>query len=391
VEGVKLTKRDTFLEKWEYQQLLFAALASLPGLEVIRSDMDIKMVPPAVMKPRELWTGKQVITTLLLHLKKGNDNDSSKQSEFPGLSTERKSKTPESAFGSKSEEHLVLIRDGELLRGVLDKAAFGSTEFCLVHATYEAYGPVKAGLLLNALGRLFTAYIQFYSGHSCRVEDLVLKKEADAVRRKMVQRSYNIGSRAAKAWADAEGGKVPIAPVKDQPGSDLPLKPVEAASASAKIGELLSGTDGATNFAALDGYMQGQLNPLSSEIVKTCLPHGLAVPFPANTFSIMTTTGAKGSIVNQSQVTCALGQQALEGRRVPRLSSGRTLPSFAPYDPNPRADGFVMDRFLTGIRPQEYYFHCMAGREGLVDTAVKRSRSGYPQRCLVKHLEELEA
>ena len=102
------------------------------------------------------------------------------------------------------------------------------------------------------------------------------------------------------------------------------------------------------------------------------------------------TTGAKGSIVNQSQVSCALGQQALEGRRVPRMSSGRTLPSFAPYDVNPRADGFVMDRFLTGIRPQEYYFHCMAGREGLVDTAVKTSRSGYLQRCLVKHLEEVK-
>ena len=104
----------------------------------------------------------------------------------------------------------------------------------------------------------------------------------------------------------------------------------------------------------------------------------------------MTTTGAKGSMVNQSQVSCSLGQQALEGRRVPRMSSGRTLPSFAPYDPNPRADGFITDRFLTGVRPQEYYFHCMAGREGLVDTAVKTSRSGYLQRCLIKHLEELK-
>jgi len=49
----------------------------------------------------------------------------------------------------------------------------------------------------------------------------------------------------------------------------------------------------------------------------------------------------------------------------------------------------VSDRFLTGVKPQEYYFHCMAGREGLVDTAVKTSRSGYLQRCLVKHMEEL--
>ena len=72
------------------------------------------------------------------------------------------------------------------------------------------------------------------------------------------------------------------------------------------------------------------------------------------------------------------------------MNSGRTLPSFLPFDPDPRADGFITDRFLTGIRPQEYYFHCMAGREGLVDTAVKTSRSGYLQRCLVKHLEELK-
>jgi DNA-directed RNA polymerase I subunit RPA1 len=219
-----------------------------------------------------------------------------------------------------------------------------------------------------------------------------------------------MGARAAKAWADSEGGKVPIE-IDEEKGEE-PLKPVEAAAAASKVRQLLSGSEGKNNSASFDGFMMSKLNPLASDIVKACLPDGLAVPFPTNvsinctemtshhkishmnlnaqTFGIMVTTGAKGSIVNQSQVTCALGQQALEGRRVPRMSSGRTLPSFAPYDVSPRADGFVMDRFLTGVRPQEYYFHCMAGREGLVDTAVKTSRSGYLQRCLVKHLEELK-
>jgi DNA-directed RNA polymerase I subunit RPA1 len=106
---------------------------------------------------------------------------------LPGISSERKTKTPGSAFGDKQEEHLVIIRDGELLRGVLDKAAFGATDFSLVHAVYEAYGPAKAGLLLNSLGRLFTAYLQFYSGHSCRMEDLVLTKESDEVRRNLIE------------------------------------------------------------------------------------------------------------------------------------------------------------------------------------------------------------
>ncbi|KAG1016640.1 hypothetical protein G6F43_014457 [Rhizopus delemar] len=71
------------------------------------------------------------------------------------------------------------------------------------------------------------------------------------------------------------------------------------------------------------------------------------------------------------------------------MVSGRSLPSFRPFDTSARAGGFVTGRFLTGIRPQEYYFHCMAGREGLIDTAVKTSRSGYLQRCLMKHLEGL--
>jgi hypothetical protein len=61
------------------------------------------------------------------------------------------------------------------------------------------------------------------------------------------------------------------------------------------------------------------------------------------------------------------------------MVSGKSLPSFPSYHPSPRAGGYISDRFLTGLRPQDYFFHCMSGREGLVDTAVKTSRSGYLQ------------
>lgn len=43
------------------------------------------------------------------------------------------------------------------------------------------------------------------------------------------------------------------------------------------------------------------------------------------------------------------------------MPSGRTLPSFVPYDPNPRSNGYIADRFLSGLRPQDFFFHCMAG------------------------------
>ncbi len=96
------------------------------------------------------------------------------------------------------------------------------------------------------------------------------------------QLAYNRGSRAAKAWADSDGGKIPIPSLKDQPGSERPLKPVEIAAAAAKISELLNGKEGPENASNLDSYMQSQVNPLTSDIIKACLPGGLAVPFPHN-------------------------------------------------------------------------------------------------------------
>lgn len=69
------------------------------------------------------------------------------------------------------------------------------------------------------------------------------------------------------------------------------------------------------------------------------------------------------SQVNCIQMSCLLGQIELEGARPPLMLSGRTLPSFVPYECSPRSGGFVVQRFATGLRPQEYFFHCMAGRE----------------------------
>eukprot|EP00917_Polyrhabdina_sp_WS-2016_P030709 GHVP01065490.1.p1 GENE.GHVP01065490.1~~GHVP01065490.1.p1 ORF type:complete len:1923 (+),score=368.52 GHVP01065490.1:822-5771(+) len=113
------------------------------------------------------------------------------------------------------------------------------------------------------------------------------------------------------------------------------------------------------------------------------------IPFPTNGFASMVTTGAKGSKVNFAMICSMLSQQSLEGKRVPLMVSGASLPCFANYDFGARAGGLITDRYLDGLRPPEYFFHCMAGREGLVDTAVKTSRSGYLQRCIIKGLEGL--
>ena len=96
---------------------------------------------------------------------------------------------------------------------------------------------------------------------------------------------------------------------------------------------------------------------------RACIPGGLHKLFPDNNLALMIQSGAKGSSVNAMQISCLLGQIELEGKRPPLMISGRSLPSFLAYDTSPRAGGFISGRFMTGIRPQEFFFHCMAGRE----------------------------
>lgn len=77
----------------------------------------------------------------------------------------------------------------------------------------------------------------------------------------------------------------------------------------------------------------------------------------------MVQAGAKGSAVNAMQISGLLGQIELEGKRPPVMISGKSLPSFPETEFAPRAGGFIDGRFMTGIEPQEFFFHCMAGRE----------------------------
>jgi DNA-directed RNA polymerase I subunit RPA1 len=140
----------------------------------------------------------------------------------------------------------------------------------------------------------------------------------------------------------------------------------------------------------LDVEVLKSIYDLSAKILENCLPRGQLKPYPHNSMSVMTNSGGKGSKVNFSQLSCFLGQQELDGRRTPRTINGKSLPSFAKFDLGARSGGLICDRFLSGLHPQEYFFHSMAGRNGLLDTTVKTSRSGYLQRSLVKALETLK-
>jgi len=108
-----------------------------------------------------------------------------------------------------------------------------------------------------------------------------------------------------------------------------------------------------------------------------------------NRLAAMVQAGSKGSNINISQIMACVGQQNVEGRRIPFGFNRRSLPHFVKDDFGPESRGFVESCYLSGLKPSELYFHAMGGREGLIDTAVKTAETGYISRRLIKAMEDV--
>ncbi|CAN3373825.1 hypothetical protein DIURU_004341 [Diutina rugosa] len=351
--GVWLTSKDSFFTRDQYQQLVYSCIRPEDGHTL--GAPRIRTLPPTIIKPQPLWTGKQVISTVLLNIVPHN---------APGLNLKSKNKVKNELWGVDSEENTVIFHKGLLVCGILDKSQYGAQPYGMVHSIHEVYGPTTAGAALSVLGRLFTNYIM-QTAFTCGMDDLRLTDDGNNWRQEILKKGPQTGRDAAL--------EVTNLTAEDSP-KELRRRLEEILRDDSKLG-------------ILDAITQNKVNQITSEVVGKCIPDGTMKKFPYNSMQAMATSGAKGSNVNVSQIMCLLGQQALEGRRVPVMVSGKTLPSFKPFETDSRAGGYIKQRFYSGIRPQEYYFHCMAGREGLIDTAVKTSRSGYLQRCLTKQLE----
>ncbi|KZM26933.1 DNA binding [Ascochyta rabiei] len=341
--GVWLSNKDTFFTREDYQQLI------------------LEMVEPAIWKPQPLWTGKQIFSSILKNIK---------PAEYQDLTLESKSSTNGKLWGAYSEEQQVIVKDGELMCGIIDKSQIGPAPGGLINGIYEAYGETIAGRALSIIGRMLTKLLHMRA-FSCGVEDLILTAEGDQARLEKLKAAERVGFEVASKYVSLDATK--ITPTTGELQTRL---------------ERVLRDDGKQH--GLDLLANSATASVSSAVTQACLPHKLIKLFPKNQMQAMTGSGAKGSLVNANQISCNLGQQVLEGRRVPVMVSGKTLPCFKPYETSVRAGGYIVNRFLTGVRPQEYYFHMMAGREGLIDTAVKTSRSGYLQRCIIKGMEGLK-
>ncbi|KAF8571179.1 hypothetical protein P879_02394 [Paragonimus westermani] len=375
IAAVKLTMRDRFLTHTDYLDLVYHALRSL--FISVRQDShgppELLLLEPAIMWPQRLWTGKQVISTLLMNLTPAG---------MPHLNCSlRGQRTKAELWSGAAPGHVtpltdvdVIVCDGYLASGMLDKSQIGSSSGGLVHCVYETYGPRTAAHLLNGISLLANRLLKF-TAFTMSIKDMLLSADANHDRRR---RFANLRDLGLCAFADA-----------------FELDP-DALSESEvrrlyRQAHFAPSTDQTLckRMLQLDNAMKNRLKRAQDAVCDAAIPSGLYVGFPENNLQLMVHVGAKGGMVNAQQMSVALGQIELEGRRVPLMLSGRSLPSFPPYDVRPRAGGMCTHRFLTSLSPQELFFHSMAGRDGLVDTAVKTSRSGYLQRSAIKHLEDL--
>jgi len=372
VSAVHMCCKDRTFTKEEYHRLVYSGLSKMEGR--------IKLLPPTYWKPEKLWTGKQLISTLLINICPSDTplNLEGNTKIKPKLWIKGKPRPARCAELEKDKQHLmdestVIIRQGELMSGTPDKNHYGASQYGIVHQVYEQYGGKYSGMLLSSLGRMFTDYLQYYRGFTLGVADIKTTKEADKKRQELIEESLTMGLKEAAEALDVKS---------------LDENQVEEAYQEAHL-EQLNPKQDTVKMGALDHAVKKVTSDISNKIQNCCSGVGLIKSFPANNLQLMVNSGAKGSDVNCNQISGLLGQIELEGKRPPLMPSGKSLPSFKAYDTSLWARGFITQRFLTGVHPQNYYVHCMAGREGLIDTAVKTSRSGYLQRQLMKGLEGL--
>ena len=242
------------------------------------------------------------------------------------------------------------VVDGELKKGIMGKDAYGSASKGAIHVIFNDFGPQRAGQFINDVQNVVTKY-NLFSGFSVGPSDLIVDSETDEFVKKTI------------------------------------------AECKQKVADIMSSVHAGT-FVNSDGRENGEEleNRIVKEIKNTTdklYTEVMTKMSPDNRMYQMVQSGAKGNNINIGQMMAILSQQNVGGKRIQYTLQDRTLPHFSRYDDGLESRGFVESSFINGIRPAEFFFHAMGGREGLIDTAVKTSDSGYIQRRLVKTMEDI--
>jgi DNA-directed RNA polymerase II subunit RPB1 len=259
-----------------------------------------------------------------------------------GLNIQRKNKA----------EQKFTISNSKLLEesGCLDKSIFHSITSGLIPVIYHDYGPFETQKFLDNTQRLICRWL-LTAGFSVGISDLVIDDTTE------INLKAKIKEMKEKAYAKLDDTRIGI----------------------------IENNSIFTNKEYIERELIGILNETTNHVGKIGLSQ---IDENTNRMINMVKSGSKGKETNVAQMIACVGQQNVDGKRISYGFTDRTLPHYTKFDDGPEARGFVENSFITGLSPQEVFFHAMGGREGLIDTAVKTSETGYIQRRLVKAMED---
>ena len=246
----------------------------------------------------------------------------------------------------------VVIERGQLVEGTIDEDAVGAFGGEVVDTLTKEYGETRARVFINEIASLAMRAIMHF-GFSIGIDDESIPPAAEEQVDEAINSAYE---RVQDLIETYEAGEL----------ESLPGRGVDETLEMKIMQTLGKARDSAGEIA--DQHF-GDDNP--------------AV--------VMARSGARGSMLNLTQMAGSVGQQAVRGERINRGYEDRTLAHYREHDLSAEAHGFVENSYRAGLTPEEFFFHAMGGREGLVDTAVRTSKSGYLQRRLINALSELEA
>lgn len=271
---------------------------------------------------------------------------------LPPLSSRMKNSVyGETEEDNKTSNNIIEIRNGQYLRGQLDKGALGKGSKGLIQSIFNDFSYKHSSDFIDNIQSIVTEYMKL-SAYSVGISDLIADNETN---KKIIQA--------------VNAKKKDVDNLIDQ----LHLGVFENSTGKSNEVEFETRVNGLLNAAAKDAGKIGRTS-LSAD----------------NRFVIMVNSGSKGSPLNIAQMISCLGQQNVDGKRIPYGFEDRTLPHYTKFNDSPAARGFVESSFIQGLTPEEVYFHAMGGRVGLIDTAVKTSQTGYIQRRLIKGQEDLK-
>jgi len=270
---------------------------------------------------------------------------------MPPITMKYKTKLFEEEEEYSKSNNVVEIVAGKYVRGQMEKGVFGGGGKGLLQRICNYYGNMASADFVDNLQNVVTEYMKT-SAYSVGISDLISDSETNE---KIAQTITN--------------KKKEVKNLIDQ----------------THLG-IFENKTGKSNEEEFETQVTNILNNATNEAGKI----GRKSLDQDNRFIIMVNAGSKGSDINISQMISCLGQQTVDGKRIPYGFENRTLPHYTKFDDSPTARGFVESSFISGLTPEELFFHAMGGRVGLIDTAVKTSQTGYIQRRLIKGLEDLK-